>query len=221
MCRIRGIMGTTSFERFHWTSFRDDRAAQEAGARTRALRGNQGARGRTYVLVLDSLHVDAARTAIVRKQVSDFIAEHTSANDIVAVVQIGNPRENQPFTTQRDLVLRSVNNFIGQKSQPPAASTAMDSLLRPQTTQVEDRESGSRAHNARLALATLTQICNRMSGLGAQRRAIVLFSEGIDTDLSDLIGEDRRPARTRQGNRRPGGRPLAASVGGVRRRVQR
>src|SRR6187399_1300934 len=57
--------------------------------------------GRLYVLVMDSLHVDASRSAIARQQARRFVERYLGANDLAAVVHIGQISAGQEFTASR------------------------------------------------------------------------------------------------------------------------
>src|SRR4051812_37301384 len=72
--------------------------------------------GRVYVLILDDLHVDATRTARVRQYARQFIERNLGANDLMAVISTGGrAADAQDFTSNKRLLLASVDKFMGRK----------------------------------------------------------------------------------------------------------
>jgi VWFA-related protein len=159
---------------------------------------------RLYVIVLDGFHVDPTRSALVRKQARQFVQDDVGASDQVAVVTLGNGTANQPFTSSKPLVFASIDHFIGQKSRSATLNTEADSRTRTGGNQdmqsaAEDAEAGAKANEAMIALGSISQLCQRLGTSQGHRRSIVMFSEGLEIDTSDFIGEDKRPGAGGQG----------------------
>ena len=82
------------------------------------MANNEGARdGRVYVIVLDDYHIGSLRTARVKKAAAkEFIEKHVAANDQVAVIHAsGRSDASQEFTTNKDLMVASVDRLMGMK----------------------------------------------------------------------------------------------------------
>ena len=92
--------------------------------------------GRIYLIVLDSYHVAAVRTQQTRQVVRDFILNNVAANDSAAVVHVGRTDISQEFTSNKRLLLRSVDKFMGQKLQ----SKVLNKFENVQSAAASDRE---------------------------------------------------------------------------------
>jgi VWFA-related protein len=147
---------------------------------------------RLYVIVLDAANVDASRSTVVKRLARQFIEENLGPNDLASVIQLGRTAVNQPFTSDRALLVRALDQFIGHKPPSATVTIAKDMLLRPQNER-QDSEAGSRSNEARRMLESLKQVCESLGAVRGFRRSLVLFSEGVDVDTSDLIGQDNRP----------------------------
>jgi VWFA-related protein len=156
---------------------------------------------RVYVLVLDGFNVDATRSPNARKLARQFIAESIGPNDLAAVLLFGNNKANQPFTTDKTLLNAAVDQFIGQKSgsqtlnitNQAAILTGAGPGAKSADMAAEDTEMGSKANQAQIMLASLAQVCESLGKSPGDRRSILLFSEGIEFDTTQMIGEDKRP----------------------------
>jgi VWFA-related protein len=162
--------------------------------------------GRMYVIVLDSFHVDSARSTVVRDLAQKFIAESLGPDDVAAVVVLGRGSVNQQFTSNKALLSAAIAPFIGMKTESATISRNRDDLTRSganggKTAEqaAEDSQMGARAVEARIVYQALTDICRTLGPIQGHRRSIVLFSQGSDFDTSDLIGEDKRPGAGGQG----------------------
>src|SRR5439155_19267763 len=72
--------------------------------------------GRLYVLVLDDLDVTALRSQFVIKAARQFIEQNLAANDLAAVVYTsGRGDTSQEFTSDRRLLLASIDKFVGRR----------------------------------------------------------------------------------------------------------
>ena len=75
--------------------------------------------GRLYVLLLDDLHTATSRSGRVKAAARRFIQENLDPTDLAAVVHMsGASRAGQGFTSDRQLLLESVERFSGRNSAP-------------------------------------------------------------------------------------------------------
>jgi VWFA-related protein len=150
--------------------------------------------GRLYLLVLDDLHVAPLRTQFARKAARDFIETRLAANDQAAVVTTrGSSLDMQGFTSNRRILLETVDRFVGQKLQSEtvmAVNTPEVTDLESQATQFApgpDRIKRQRALNAGIAMTTLRNAADFMAGVRGRRKALIYISEGIDYDVYDAF----------------------------------
>jgi len=146
--------------------------------------------GRVYLIVLDDLHTHPLRTLRVRQAAREFIERFVGANDIAAVVHTsGRGDAGQEFTSSPRLLLDAVDKFSGRKLRSSTLERLdMESMTRGQRQQgerVDDPASFERGHQARRSLDTIKNLADFMAGVRGRRKAMVLFSEGIDYDVND------------------------------------
>jgi VWFA-related protein len=150
--------------------------------------------GRIFVLVLDDLHTYPARTLQVRRAARRFIEQNLGANDLVAVVHAsGRADAGQDFTGNKQLLLAAVDKFMGKKLRSETLNR-IDEYNRQVTStgrplaeggKIQDPEEMERAYNARSMLDTIGNIAQLLSGVRGRRKAMVLFSEGVDYNIYD------------------------------------
>ena len=101
--------------------------------------------GRVYVLVLDDVDISPLRTSIVKKSAREFIERHFGANDLAAVVYTsGRTDATQDFTNDRDLLIASVDKFVGRRLQ----SAAIEALEKHYYREFDAaRSAGQRSRN--------------------------------------------------------------------------
>ena len=134
-------------------------------------RQSDASRGRLYVMVLDDLHTPPLRTPQVKRAARLFIEEHMGANDLAAVVTTsGRSNASQELTGDKQLLLRAVDGFLGQRVW------RADELL--------DAERG---FNARIAMSSLRDVAAQMGELHGRRKALLFISEGLDYDIYDVF----------------------------------
>jgi VWFA-related protein len=148
--------------------------------------------GRLYVLVLDDLHTHFARSLQVRAAAREFLERYFGANDVAAIVQTGGSSRKgvQEFTSSRARLLRAVDAFMGQKSRSATLEKLDDYYLRRGTPGFEaprDLSEPERASKARRALSSLKSVADYLAGIRGRRKAVILFSEGIDYDITNTI----------------------------------
>jgi VWFA-related protein len=150
--------------------------------------------GRIYLIVLDSLHIDGGRSGEVRRLARRFVERYVAANDRVAVIHLGRADAGQEFTTNRRLLLASVDRFAGRKLSAETANKIDDyeakrrlgvgrGAIRP-----EDKDEQERSSRAQSVLRSLEQLSEYLAGLRGRRKALIFFSEGLEYDTTNLLG---------------------------------
>jgi VWFA-related protein len=155
--------------------------------------------GRVYVMILDDLHVDALRSQRVRQSARQFIERNLGANDLMAVLLTGGrSADAQEFTSNKRLLLNAVDKFMGRKL-PSVTVSRNEQFFRQQDgpdagSPARDPNDMERAHNAESMLSTLRQVAEWFGGVRGRRKTMLMFSEGIDYDLTDIIRSYDAPA---------------------------
>ena len=152
----------------------------------------QGADGRIYLIVLDDLHTNALRSPRTKQAAKMFIERYVGANDLAAVIHTGGRTDaNQDFTNSQRLLLQAVDKFMGRKLRSSTMNKIDDYNRRSGTalesdpaTDFEDKERG---FQARAALDTVRNLANYLGNIRGRRKAIVMFSEGIDYNIYDIM----------------------------------
>jgi VWFA-related protein len=164
--------------------------------------------GRLYVIVLDDLDVSPFRTGLVRKFAREFVEKYFGANDLAAVVYTsGRSDASQEFTNDPQLLLAAIDKFLGRRLRSEALDTidARYTQMVTQGTQNEEDASQAttlgdklsstrspgemeRGYRARGVLDTLKNLSEFLSAVRGRRKALLLFSEGIDYPLNDVFG---------------------------------
>jgi VWFA-related protein len=144
--------------------------------------------GRVYLLVLDELHTMSLNSVWVRAAAKKFIQTSLGANDVAAVVSIQGSA-TQEFTSNRRLLLAAVDRFIG-RSLDSAVQNRIDSYNRSRAVGANepprDVDAMQREYHATLTLQALRKLSDFMASVRGRRKALVLFSEGIDYDILDF-----------------------------------
>jgi VWFA-related protein len=149
--------------------------------------------GRVYVMILDDLHVDPTRTQRVRQSAHEFIERYLGANDLMAVIFTGGrAADAQEFTSSKRLLLNAVDKFMGQKLQSQVLARNQQYFRQlgtpDQGSPVNDPEEFQRVHNAESMLRTLQRVAEWFGGVQGRRKSMLLFSEGIDYDITNVVG---------------------------------
>ena len=152
--------------------------------------------GRLYVLVLDDLHVGAERTARVQALARRFVHDYLGPGYLMAVSFTSGRARG--FTTSRSSLLGSIDEFMGKKLR----SATFDRL----EAQVQAQAAGSpvgdnstaleRGQTAAKTLRVLRAHCEWLKTIRGRRKAFIWISEGLDYDISNVLGQFR--ARTRR-----------------------
>jgi VWFA-related protein len=160
--------------------------------------------GRIYVFLLDDLHTAATRTKAVRDAARRFIQQYLGSHDLAAVVYTSGRQESgQELTSSPRLLRTAIEKFQGQKLPSAGAEklavhirqTDTDTVLGDGTQPTRSREAlekaesikdpyeAERALNARRALQAVENVANWLRDVQGRRKALLLFSEGIDYDI--------------------------------------
>jgi VWFA-related protein len=174
-------------------------AASTAARPARDVSSNEAIAGaRVFVLVLDALHVAPSRNADVRRYARQFIEQYVGPGDLAAVISPGGVASaTEDFTSDRVRLLAAVDNFAGIKLRSATVERmeekrrffnggAMHGGLDP-----DDGERANRAYSLTNTLETLARHLDRIEG---RRKALLLFSEGIEYDTTDVLGQAQRYA---------------------------
>jgi len=149
--------------------------------------------GRVYVLALDDLHTTPFRTVQVRAAARQFVETRMAANDIAAVVHIGGSTDaGQEFTSDKRLLLESIDRFMGRKLRSTTLER-LDEYQRQQSisggapiSRVGDPLDLQRGYNARTSLDSLASLSEWVGSIRGRRKAIIYLSEGIDYNIYDF-----------------------------------
>jgi VWFA-related protein len=153
--------------------------------------------GRVYVLVLDDLHTDALRSQRVRNAARQFIERNLGANDLMAVVfTAGRAQDAQEFTNNKRLLLAAVDKFMGRKLMSSTLARNDEYFRRSGIggNRVLDPYDQERVHNVRSMLTQLQQVAEWFGGVRGRRKTMLLVSEGIDYDITDVLRGWDQPA---------------------------
>jgi len=152
----------------------------------------QAADGRIYLIVLDDLHTNALRSNRTKVAARQFIEKHIGSNDMAAVVYTGGRTDaSQDFTTNQRLLLQAVDKFMGRKLRSSTMNKVDDYFRNAGTpnagqkpTDLDDKERGFLARNA---LETIRNLAQYLGNIRGRRKALVMFSEGIDYDINNVF----------------------------------
>ena len=154
--------------------------------------------GRIYLLVLDDLHTHPLRSQHVRSAARRFIDEYLGPSDLAAVVHTsGRSAASMNFSDNRQLLRRAIDQFVGRKPQSSTLERLEEffGLRRPpdediNSVTINDPLDLERGELARGLLETVRRLGDWMADLRGRRKALVLFSEGIDYDIHSATGGD-------------------------------
>lgn len=152
----------------------------------------QAADGRIYLLVLDDLHTSALRSPRTKAAAKQFIERYIGANDLAAVIHTGGrSNANQDFTNNQRLLLQAVDKFMGRKLRSSTLNKIDDFNRRAGTAlesdPAQDLDDKERGFQARSSLDTVRNLANYLGNIRGRRKAMVMFSEGIDYNIYDIM----------------------------------
>jgi VWFA-related protein len=152
--------------------------------------------GRTYLLLLDDLHTHPLRTDEVRGIARLFIEGNLAANDLAAIAVTSGIEPSQPLTSNRQRLLEAADRFIGRDHEDaPGLSLSADNPFADFAVDplpgfgVLDRAKEIKARKVRQLLRTLETAAEWLAGTESRRKAVVLVSQGLDYDTTDLFGD--------------------------------
>jgi VWFA-related protein len=159
--------------------------------------------GRIYVLLLDDYHVGALRSAHVKRAATEFIDKYLGANDVAAVIHAsGRMDAAQEFTNDPRLLDAAIDKFMGQKlrsrtlerldqynnnpnyQQPTGDNSGAQT---GRDVKILDPQDAQRGQWARNTLGTLKNVADFMTAIRGRRKAVLMFSEGIDYQIFDVF----------------------------------
>lgn len=172
---------------------------------------NEGIRdGRVYVIVLDDYHIGALRAAQVKIAARRFVEDYVAPNDMVAVIHAsGRSDASQEFTTNKDLMLAAIDRFQGMKLRSSTLERldhyrmtqdyrcrerdgTGDGQVQQECDRLLDQLDPQRAYFARSSMDTLRNVSRLLDTVNGRRKAVLYFSEGIDYNTVDVMGEVAR-----------------------------
>ena len=167
--------------------------------------------GRIYIFLLDDLHTAVTRGQLVKDTARRFVERYLGADDLAAVVYTsGRTDAGQELTSSRRLLLAAIDRFIGRKLPSVGAdklavhlrqawANADENQSQAQIRTQENRERAEstadpdepeRALNARRTLQSVENVSRWMADVQGRRKALLLFSEGIDYDVYDPFNRE-------------------------------
>lgn len=151
-----------------------------------------GLNGRVYLIVLDDLHINVQRSPLVKAGARQFIERYVGANDLVAVLHTsGRADASQEFTSNPRLMLAAVDKFMGRKVRSSTLNRIDEEArtrdMRQTGDRIDDIDTMERGYQARISLDSMRQVAQYLNGVSGRRKAMVLFSEGIDYDITDVM----------------------------------
>ena len=136
---------------------------------------------RLVVIFLDECSGMPAAEVPEAKALARTAMESLGADDLVAVVHTFDSRLSQPFTTDRRLLLASIDKFMGG-----IPTDFMGGKIDSPKSDADFRALGSASPTLILRmLDTLATISEWMSDLPQRRKAIIFVSVGIPLDIGD------------------------------------
>jgi VWFA-related protein len=170
--------------------------------------------GRVYLIVMDDLHVNPARSLAARRIARTFIEENLAPNDVAAVVLTSGKRKTaQEFTSNKRLLLQAVDKFQGQKVISPGLA-GLSTMGTPDDLSATAADP-QRMFNARTMLDTISSLATFAGSIQGRRKSIVLIGEGPDLDLaaSEIQGNYAAMPRVSIGEGGEGGRDFKPPPG--------
>ena len=152
---------------------------------------------RVFVLVLDALHVASSRTLAVRQRAAEFIERYVGPADMVAVVSPGGPSAaTQDFTADKARLIAAVQQFVGNKMRSATVEIAEEQAALDRGGVAihdgKDPSDSERAGRARALADVLEALGRHLARVAHRRTTMLLFSEGIEYDVDDVLGRVQR-----------------------------
>jgi VWFA-related protein len=138
--------------------------------------------GRLYVLLMDDLHTNPARTADVRALARDFVEHRLMLGDrAIVLTTSGGVRGTPQFTSDRARLINAINAFDGEVGAARRAMCAATNVDAGPCSTADDVGS----------LRALDAVATWLAPIAGQRKAVLLFGEGLSVDeASYILGAD-------------------------------
>lgn len=154
---------------------------------------------RIFVLVLDALHIAPQRLPGVKRFARQFIEQHVGPADLAAVFSPGAaPGATEDFTTDRLRLLAAVDQFTATKLTSATVERDEEERWAALTGVLmhggKDPSDGERVGRVRSLTRVLQALAGHLDRSEGRRKALLLFSEGIDYDTGDVMGQAQRDA---------------------------
>ena len=149
--------------------------------------------GRIFVLVLDGLHVSPGSIPAVRRAARQFVERSMGPDDLAAVLSPGAAEAaTQDFTGDKARLLAAIDRFTGTKLRSATLELDEERRLAGTTgTPVhggKDPSDAERADRAQSLSSVLETLAGHLARVERRRKALLLFSEGVDYNLADVMG---------------------------------
>jgi VWFA-related protein len=166
--------------------------------------------GRVYVIVLDDLDISPIRGGLVRSAARGFVERHFAANDLAAVVYTsGRVDATQDFTNDPALLVAAIDKFVGRRLRSAAVEALERHYQRQLSKGLGDRDAElapdpqsaivdaarpidirdlEREQRAVMVLDTLRNLGEFLAGVRGRRKAVLLFSEGLEMPVGEIYG---------------------------------
>ncbi len=149
--------------------------------------------GRIFVLLLDGLHVSPGSIPAVRRAARQFVERNMGPVDLAAVLSPGAAEAaTQDFTADKARLLAAIDRFTGTKLR--SATLELDEERRQAGAYGspvhggKDPSDAERADRARSLSSVLEKLASHLARVERRRKALLLFSEGIDYNFLDVMG---------------------------------
>jgi VWFA-related protein len=142
--------------------------------------------GRVFLIALDDLFIDPARTNDVRRFLSGFVDRSIGPDDLVAVVSLAEGGTFENFTNDKSLLKNAIAHLsVGKAPSETIAKLAFD--LKRRAGLVSGQGDGgadsapiplAMTTDARTTQQSLVRLVRALSGMTARGKAIIFVSEG-------------------------------------------
>ncbi len=150
--------------------------------------------GRIFVLVLDGLHVSPASIVAVQRSARQFVEENVGPADLAAVLSPGAVEAaTQDFTSDKARLVAAIDRFSGTKLRSATLELEEERQVAGTEPACRCTAAGTRATPSAPIAPSPAPRCSRPSpatwpAVQRRRKALMLFSEGVDYNLVDVMG---------------------------------
>ena len=189
-----------AFERVSLPVRRVETVAGAGDAAPRDVASNEAmAESRVFMLVLDALHVAPNRISAVRRYAREFVERHVGPGDLAAVFTPGGlAAATEDFTTDKARLVAAIEQFTSTKLKSATVERYEEQQaagdLGVPLHNGKDPSDWERADRVRSLANVLQALGRHAERIERRRKALLLFSEGIDYDVGDVMGTAQRDA---------------------------